>query len=100
MLSRLMTLCLHKLRKRSYQNLLLLVQFIILINKSCNQSLKLTRYSYTYYRNARFPFHLVLLYPAKNAAEIHLFYPDALELIRRRFFCIQEQHTLGYEDFL
>lgn len=30
--------------------------------------------------------------------EIYLSYQDALALVHRRFFCIQGQHTLGYEE--
>ena len=36
--------------------------------------------------------------PVKNPDEICLSYEEACTLIRRRFFCIQGQHTLGYED--
>lgn len=36
--------------------------------------------------------------PVKNMDEIYLSYEEALLLCRRRFFCIQGQHTLGYED--
>lgn len=36
--------------------------------------------------------------PVKNLDEISLSYEEAYTLVRRRFFCIQGQHTLGYED--
>lgn len=36
--------------------------------------------------------------PVRNLDEIYLSYEEACTLIRRRFFCIQGQHTLGYED--
>lgn len=36
--------------------------------------------------------------PVKNLDEIYLSYEEAYTLIKRRFFCIQGQHTLGYEE--
>ncbi|MBO5281831.1 MAG: response regulator transcription factor [Lachnospiraceae bacterium] len=36
--------------------------------------------------------------PVTTLEEVHLSYQDALTLIRRRFFCIQGQHTLGYDE--
>jgi two-component system response regulator YesN len=36
--------------------------------------------------------------PVHNYKEIYLSYNTALSLINRRFFCIQGQHTLGYEE--
>lgn len=36
--------------------------------------------------------------PVNSLSEVHLSYEDALALMGRRFFCIQGQHTLGYED--
>lgn len=36
--------------------------------------------------------------PVKNLEEIYLSYEEAYTLIQRRFFCIQGQHTLGYEE--
>lgn len=36
--------------------------------------------------------------PVHNLNEICLSYNDALSLINRRFFCLQGQHTLGYEE--
>ena len=36
--------------------------------------------------------------PVKNMDEIYIAYEEALLLCRRRFFCIQGQHTLGYEE--
>jgi two-component system response regulator YesN len=36
--------------------------------------------------------------PVKNMDEIYLSYEEALTLGRRRFFCIQGQHTLGFEE--
>lgn len=36
--------------------------------------------------------------PVHSLKEVHLSYEDALTLIRRRFFCVQGQHTLGYEE--
>ncbi|MBQ7954955.1 MAG: response regulator transcription factor [Lachnospiraceae bacterium] len=36
--------------------------------------------------------------PVNTLSEVHLSYKDAAALMRRRFFCIQGQHTLGYED--
>lgn len=32
--------------------------------------------------------------------DIHLSYEDACSLLKRRFFCIQRQHTLGYEELI
>jgi len=36
--------------------------------------------------------------PVKNLDEIYLSYEEASTLIKRRFFCIQGQHTLGYHE--
>lgn len=36
--------------------------------------------------------------PVNTLEEVYLSYQDALTLIRRRFFCIQGQHTLGYDE--
>ncbi|HWT76235.1 MAG TPA: response regulator [Mobilitalea sp.] len=36
--------------------------------------------------------------PVRTLNDIHLSYCDALSLINRRFFCLQGQHTLGYEE--
>lgn len=36
--------------------------------------------------------------PVKNLDEIYLSYEEAYTLIKRRFFCIQGQHTLGYAE--
>jgi len=36
--------------------------------------------------------------PVDSLTEVHLSYQDALTLIRRRFFCIHGQHTLGYDE--
>lgn len=36
--------------------------------------------------------------PVRNLEEIYLSYEEAYTLIQRRFFCIQGQHTLGYEE--
>lgn len=36
--------------------------------------------------------------PVSSLEEVHLSYKEALALIQRRFFCIQGQHTLGYEE--
>lgn len=36
--------------------------------------------------------------PVTGLNEIYLSYQDALALIHRRFFCIQGQHTLGYDE--
>lgn len=37
-------------------------------------------------------------HPVENLDEICLSYDEAYTLIQRRFFCIQGQHTLGYEQ--
>lgn len=37
-------------------------------------------------------------HPVRAFEDIKLSYSDALSLINRRFFCLQGQHTLGYED--
>lgn len=37
-------------------------------------------------------------HPVNTLEEVHLSYEEALTLIKRRFFCIQGQHTLGYEE--
>lgn len=36
--------------------------------------------------------------PVKRLDEIYLSYEDASSLCKRRFFCLQGQHTLGYEE--
>lgn len=36
--------------------------------------------------------------PVTGLNEVYLSYQDALALIHRRFFCIQGQHTLGYDE--
>ncbi len=36
--------------------------------------------------------------PVKTLSEVHQSYQDACALMDRRFFCIQGQHTLGYEE--
>lgn len=36
--------------------------------------------------------------PVRNLDEIYLSYEEASTLIKRRFFCIQGQHTLGYHE--
>ncbi len=36
--------------------------------------------------------------PVYALEDVHLSYEDALTLIHRRFFCIQGQHTLGYDE--
>lgn len=36
--------------------------------------------------------------PVSSLDEIYLSYEEALTLCKRRFFCIQGQHTLGYEE--
>lgn len=36
--------------------------------------------------------------PVKNLDEIYLSYEEASTLIKRRFFCIQGQNTLGYDE--
>ena len=36
--------------------------------------------------------------PVNNLDEIYLSYEEASTLCKRRFFCIQGQHTLGYEE--
>lgn len=36
--------------------------------------------------------------PVNRLIDVHLSYNDALTLINRRFFCLQGQHTLGYEE--
>ncbi|MCI9387345.1 MAG: hypothetical protein HFH77_13555 [Lachnospiraceae bacterium] len=36
--------------------------------------------------------------PVENPDEIYLSYEEADTLIQRRFFCIQGQHTLGYDE--
>ncbi len=36
--------------------------------------------------------------PVENMDEIYLSYEEALTLCKRRFFCIQGQHTLGFEE--
>ena len=37
-------------------------------------------------------------HPVQNLDEIYLSYKEASALIKRRFFCIQGQHTLGYNE--
>ncbi|NTV79616.1 MAG: response regulator, partial [Clostridiales bacterium] len=36
--------------------------------------------------------------PVKNIDEVYLSYEEASTLCKRRFFCMQGQHTLGYEE--
>lgn len=36
--------------------------------------------------------------PVKTLTDLHKSYNDALLLINRRFFCLQGQHTLGFEE--
>ncbi len=36
--------------------------------------------------------------PVRNLLDINSSYNDALSLINRRFFCLQGQHTLGFEE--
>ncbi len=36
--------------------------------------------------------------PVTNLSEVHQSYNEAYSLIQRRFFCIQGQHTLGYDE--
>lgn len=36
--------------------------------------------------------------PVHKIKEIHLSYEDALKLLNRRFFCEQNQHTIGYKQ--
>lgn len=36
--------------------------------------------------------------PVNSLEDVHISYEEALALIKRRFFCIQGQHTLGYEE--
>lgn len=36
--------------------------------------------------------------PVSALSDVHLSYEDAYRLITRRFFCVQGQHTLGYEE--
>lgn len=36
--------------------------------------------------------------PVHSLEDVHISYEEALTLIKRRFFCIQGQHTLGYEE--
>ena len=36
--------------------------------------------------------------PVENPADLHLSFEDVKTLIKRRFFCMQGQHTLGYEE--
>ncbi|MBQ8821524.1 MAG: response regulator transcription factor [Lachnospiraceae bacterium] len=36
--------------------------------------------------------------PVAQLAEVHKSYAEALTLVRRRFFCMNGQHTLGYEE--
>lgn len=36
--------------------------------------------------------------PINSLEDVHISYEEALALIKRRFFCIQGQHTLGYEE--
>lgn len=60
----------------------------------------LNRYEKTDYQ-AESPMDTLFLtygHPVKNLDEICLSYSEAHTLIRRRFFCIQGQHSLGYED--
>lgn len=43
-------------------------------------------------------FFLTYGHPVKSLDEIYLSYEEASTLIKRRFFCIQGQHTLGYSE--
>ena len=36
--------------------------------------------------------------PVNELSDVHISYSDAYTLIKRRFFCIEGQHTLGYEE--
>ena len=36
--------------------------------------------------------------PVTSLSKVHLSYEDAHKLIARRFFCVQGQHTMGYEE--
>lgn len=36
--------------------------------------------------------------PVRTLSDVHLSYQDAYRLVTRRFFCVQGQHTLGYEE--
>lgn len=36
--------------------------------------------------------------PVSTLSEVHKSYAEALTLVRRRFFCMNGQHTLGYEE--
>ncbi|MGN1187174.1 MAG: response regulator [Lachnospiraceae bacterium] len=36
--------------------------------------------------------------PVKDLFDVHISYAEAYTLIKRRFFCTQGQHTLGYEE--
>ena len=36
--------------------------------------------------------------PVNDIFDVHISYMDAYTLIKRRFFCIEGQHTLGYEE--
>ena len=36
--------------------------------------------------------------PVNELFDVHISYSDAYTLIKRRFFCIEGQHTLGYEE--
>lgn len=36
--------------------------------------------------------------PVNDIFDVHISYMDAYALIKRRFFCIEGQHTLGYEE--
>lgn len=36
--------------------------------------------------------------PVNNISEIHLSYRDAQTLIKARFFCSEDQHTIGYQE--
>ncbi len=38
--------------------------------------------------------------PVSSLEDIHLSYEDASALLKRRFFCTQNQHSLGYDEML
>lgn len=47
------------------------------------------------------PMHSLFLaygHPVESLSEISLSYEEAAALCRRRFFCVQDQHTLGYKE--
>lgn len=51
-----------------------------------------------HYEKTNFPFFLAYGHPVKNLDEIYLSYEEAAALTKRRFFCTQGQHTLGYQE--